>query len=258
MELGSPDEPGAAVQQRSGEVPRILFIRWWGLIAGFVLAIVAGLAIGMYMDDTPAWTRGAIWERVLLLEIHATKLPEILDKILLAIPWLGTNWTLGPLVIGASLYLWRRHNQTRTAVHLVTVLVGSSALNFTLKFFFDRPRPDLWPLRGQFAYASYPSGHAIASVAVLFTIAWLVHRWRGAHWPYYIATMILGVSLYSRLYLGVHWPTDVVAGYLMGTIWLAGTMLAFTDRRGVPAESGSGEAGDPVPKAVRKAQAEQH
>ena len=230
MESSRAEDTDPALSGRFEGRPRI-YIRWWGLVAGFALAIAAGLAIGFYLDDTPAWTYGTAWERVMLLEIHAHKLPQFVDWILLAVPWLGTNWTLGPIVIGTALVIWRRYDRGKTAIHLLTVLVGSSALNFLLKFFFDRPRPTLWEMRGQYAYASYPSGHAIASVAVLFTIAWLIHRWRGSDWPYYVATTILGVSLYSRLYLGVHWPTDVVAGYLMGTLWLAGTMIAFTDRR---------------------------
>lgn len=223
-----------------------LYVRWWWLAAGFLAALAAGWLAGWWMERGPGWTHGVLWERVLLLQLREHPLVGTLDRIVLWVPWLGTNWTLGPLVIGAALILWRRYGRGKLAAHLVTVLVGSSALNFTLKFFFDRPRPDLWEKRGQWQYASYPSGHAIASVAVLLTVAMLLHRSRGWRWPYYVAVLVLGVSLYSRLYLGVHWPTDVAVGYLMGTLWLAGTMIAFTDRRSQPADPALGPGAPPV------------
>src|SRR5215210_7503414 len=105
--------------------------------------------------------------------------------------------------------------------------MGTLTLSAVVKALYDRPRPTLWEQRGQFAWASYPSGHAIASVAVLFTIAIILHRIRGWRWPFGVAAAMLIITSYSRLYLGVHWPSDVIAGLLMGLVWLAATLMAF-------------------------------
>ena len=196
-----------------------------------MLALLIGIGIASWVQSLGGWERGLEWERALLTQVHANELPKALDVLFLVIPWLGTNWTLVPLVLAPAVWLWLRKGRRLLALHLLVVLVGSSTLNFLLKFLYDRPRPDLWERRGQWQFASYPSGHAIASVAVLITVAMLLHRFKGWIWPWFVAVLILGFSLYSRLYLGVHWPTDVISGYAMGTVWLAGTLIAFTERR---------------------------
>jgi undecaprenyl-diphosphatase len=96
-----------------------------------------------------------------------------------------------------------------------------------LKGSFDRVRPDLFPKRGWFGWTSFPSGHAIASISVLFTIAILLHRERGWKWPYLVATIIACGSAYSRVYLAVHWPTDVIGGLIVGAVWLWAGYRAF-------------------------------
>jgi undecaprenyl-diphosphatase len=72
----------------------------------------------------------------------------------------------------------------------------------------------------------------VASIATLFTVAIVLHRERGWRWPFAVASAILLISLYSRLYLGVHWPTDVIAGLVMGVVWLGATLAAFPPHRG--------------------------
>jgi membrane-associated phospholipid phosphatase len=95
----------------------------------------------------------------------------VIDSLFLVLPWLGTNITLIPVVLGVSVWLLVRRKRPDLATHLVIVQLGSFTLNFLLKGIFDRPRPDLFEPRGQYAWAAYPSGHAIASVSVLLTIA---------------------------------------------------------------------------------------
>lgn len=232
--MGSEDSREANAPRESlvAAEPDRLYVRWGWLAAGFAVALLCGIGIAEYLQSNGRnWGEGLGWERALMLQVHSFQLPNAVDWLFLMVPWLGTNWTLFPAVIGPAIWLWRRARRRTLALHLLVVLVGSSLLNFSLKFLYDRPRPDLWERRGQYQYASYPSGHAIASVAVLLTIALLLHRFKGWKWPYFAAATILGFSLYSRLYLGVHWPSDVIAGYIMGTVWLAASMIAFTERR---------------------------
>jgi undecaprenyl-diphosphatase len=76
-------------------------------------------------------------------------------------------------------------------------------------------------------WASYPSGHAILTVALYFTLALMLRRARGWRWPFVVAPLIVLLTCYSRLYLSVHWPTDLIGGVLIGVVWLLGTWYAF-------------------------------
>lgn len=199
---------------------------WSWIVLGYLAAALAGAAYGASVEAAGDWNAGRAWERAVLEAMHAS-LPPLFDVAMLVLPWLGTNITLIPTLLGAALWLDRWRRRRDLAVHLLVVEAGSYSVNPLLKELFDRERPDLWEKRGQFAWSSYPSGHAIASVAVLLTIAWLLWRERGWRWPWAAAAGLLLVSLYSRLYLGVHWPSDVIGGVLVGAVWLGATMAAY-------------------------------
>ena len=153
--------------------------------------------------------------------------PPLIDWVMLALPWFGTNLTLAPIIGAFSLWVWRARGRGDLALQLMITVLGGLILNAVSKDLFDRPRPELWPHRGQYQWASYPSGHAIVGVAVFFMVARLIYRERGWRWPFVVAAILLVVSLYSRVYLGVHWPTDVIGGILMGAAWLASVIIAF-------------------------------
>jgi undecaprenyl-diphosphatase len=213
------------------------------VVGGYLAAVLLGIAVAAYLRRTGDWSAGLPWERRFLLRLHA-QLPAALDQLMLVLPWLGTNITILPLVIGAAAWLVVRRRRADLALHLLVVQIGSWTLNPLLKALYDRPRPHLWEQRGQHAWSAYPSGHAIASISVLFTIAILLYRERGWRWPFWVLVPLVAVSLYSRLYLGVHWPTDVLAGIVLGIIWLATTLRAF------PAAPASRQAPVTIPDTV--------
>jgi undecaprenyl-diphosphatase len=195
-------------------------------LGGYLLALGAGVAYARILIADGEWTKGFPWEHELLQAVHRVQLTGFLDQVMLILPWFGTNITLLPLSLVAAVWLVRR-GQRWLAIHLILLQVGTLTLSAVLKGLYDRPRPTLWEQRGQFAWASYPSGHAIATVAVLFTIAIMLHRVHRWRWPFVVAAAMLAITSYSRLYLGVHWPTDVIAGLVMGVIWLGATLMAF-------------------------------
>ena len=203
------------------------------LAAGYSFAFLAGMAFARWLHSYGDWHDGLRWERDFLRRIDGT-LPRWCDGILLVISWLGTNISLLPVTIITVLWLTLREKRYHEAVYLAVVQVGSNSLNPALKFLYERSRPNIIPKRGWYDWAAYPSGHAIASVAVLVTLAIVLHRAKGWRWPAYLIVPLLIVSLYSRLYLGVHWPTDVIGGVLIGGVWLAFTYFAFREnpRRG--------------------------
>ena len=208
-------------------------IRWQWVVAGFLLALGVGVLYARTLQRSGQWEHGLPWERELLLGIERD-VPPLLDRIFLTVPWLGTNLTIMPLIVLFALWLALKRRRYDLALHMVVVTTGSLILNAYLKDAFDRPRPELWEKRGQFAWAAFPSGHAIVTISVIFTVAILLHKEKGWRWPYAAATFLLLVSFYSRLYLGVHWPTDVIGGSLVGAVWLVTTLIAFAP--GIPSE----------------------
>jgi membrane-associated phospholipid phosphatase len=208
-------------------------VRWGWVVAGAVLSMAVGMLYARTIRSLGDWEQGLHWERSLLLGMER-RLPWLLDQVFLTVPWAGTNLTVMPEIVVFVLWLAVRRKRLDLAAHLLTVAVGSLIFNAVLKDFYDRPRPSLWEKRGQFAWASFPSGHAIVTISVIFTVAVVLHREKGWRWPYAVAVLLLLISFYSRLYLGVHWPTDIIGGALVGAVWFVTTLVAFAP--GIPSE----------------------
>ena len=223
-----PDDPPAATGLLS-----LRRVRWGWVVAGAVLSMGVGVLYARTLRSIGDWGQGLHWERVMLLGMER-RLPWLLDQIFLIVPWAGTNLTVMPVIVLFVLWLAVRRRRLDLAAHLITVTLGSLVFNALLKDVFDRPRPSLWEKRGQFAWASYPSGHAIVTISVIFTVAVVLHREKGWRWPYAAAAVLTLISFYSRLYLGVHWPTDIIGGALVGAVWLVTTLVAFAP--GIPSE----------------------
>lgn len=122
-------------------------------------------------------------------------------------------------VVGYLLLARKRH----VALMVVVAVGGGIALSHLLKWGFDRPRPDLVSHVSQVYTQSFPSGHAMLSAVVYLTLGALLVRTRAEiRVKIYLlslavfATVVVGVS---RIYLGVHWPSDVLAGWAIGAGW---------------------------------------
>ena len=191
---------------------------------------LVGVLFAIILRSTGDWRTGLDWERSLLLRIDRTA-PALIDWVMLGLPWLGTNLTLVPFIAAWAIWVVRTRERIDLAVHLSAVVIGSLLLNAVLKAMYDRPRPQLWEHRGQYQWAAYPSGHAIVGTSVIFTMAYLLYRERGWRWPFVLAIALLLINIYSRMYLGVHWPTDVLGGLVIGLVWLVVTLYAFRTRR---------------------------
>jgi undecaprenyl-diphosphatase len=140
------------------------------------------------------------------------------DRIFLLFSALGYEWGVVPfdIVLVLALALWRRG---REALFAALALGGSALLNIAAKQLFARERPSLWESIAPEDTFSFPSGHAMGSMTlawVCLLLAWRT-RWR---WPVLIAaaafTVIVGLS---RVYLGVHYPSDILAGWTAASIW---------------------------------------
>lgn len=133
---------------------------------------------------------------------------------------------LGAAVVG---FLAMRRQYDAIAL-LVAAVVGGALLSWALKEFFARPRPDLVPHIAQVTSPSFPSGHSLLAVVMYLTLGSLVSRLvEGLRAKIYVLSVgvtfafLVGVS---RVYIGVHYPTDVLAGWTVGLIWALVCWLA--------------------------------
>ncbi|SCW90210.1 undecaprenyl-diphosphatase [Sphingobium faniae] len=126
----------------------------------------------------------------------------------------GTGNRLIVLALALGILFWRR--QRERATWLLLTVAGGLLLNPILKHIFAAPRPDLLPHLDAVSSYSFPSGHAAGSMILLGALAMLAGRWP-AYAAALFATVWIGVS---RIWLGVHWPSDVMAGWIEGLGWL--------------------------------------
>lgn len=147
---------------------------------------------------------------------------------------IGTPVGIGILVLIVSVLLAFR-NRYRWAAYLIVTTTLGGLLNLQLKSYFARARPELAEaLRSAHGY-SFPSGHAMGSAVCFGALAYLalrtIPRWRHrAAAIAFAGTMILAISA-SRIYLGVHWISDVGAGICAGLIWVIAATVAYETMR---------------------------
>ena len=144
---------------------------------------------------------------------------------------LGGFGMLTFLTFAAAGFLWLQGSRRSMWLMLVAI-GGGQALSSLAKAGFDRPRPDLVP-HGMHVYtSSFPSGHAMMAAVTYLTLGALIARVQPTRaLKLYVLTLAVIVTVavgVSRVYLGVHWPTDVLAGWTAGAAWALGCWLAAT------------------------------
>jgi len=155
------------------------------------------------------------------------------------VTWLGSTAIIVPLMLGAAVGFVTRRRDWRSAALLVIAVAGAAGLYEFVKPVVGEPRPPATIWIGHFGGAAFPSGHATQGVAFYGMLALLLSRGRSLRARALIWTSAAVIALAigaSRIYLGAHWLSDVLAGYALGTAWvaliLAANLLITAARRG--------------------------
>jgi undecaprenyl-diphosphatase len=217
-------------------------VRWvFGHVRSFYAAAGLTLSAGLAVALLGLWGLSGLTEEVLegdterfdhavLLWLNGRATPW-LDQAALEVTALGDTLVVMLLTVVSATLLWVVGQ--RAYAWLVMLAVGGAAvINPTLKAIFGRERPRVfeWVVPNGTSSAAYPSGHALMSMVTLVTLAFIVHRLSAARWTSVLAMVVAGVLILliglSRLYLGVHYPSDVLAGYVVGFAWAVFCALA--------------------------------
>ena len=216
---------------------RAEILRW--LTERLTLAAAIWLAAGLAASAFVVWAFAELadevvegesrrFDRAVLLWIHS-HFPGWLDGPMRLVTALGYYWVVVPLLAVTVLVFYRK-GWRLSAILLVVSTSGSILLTTVLKAVFERSRPELFDSGYAASFYSFPSGHATVALGFYGTLTLIMaYRLRGyARW----LVAACGVSLvlligFSRLYLGVHYPTDILAGFLAAPLWLFFVGVAY-------------------------------
>lgn len=186
------------------------------VIAVCLAACLAVIAIKLAREVQERETLGMDKQILLAIHQHATPL---LDWLVVHTTNIGGPLVAATIALCVGLYLAYKREVVRFLI-LGGSMVGSAALAFMIKSLIERPRPQLWEHLVPETGFSFISGHATMSMALAAAIVAILWRtkWR---WPAIIAGVIYaGWVGFSRLYLGVHYPTDILGGWVVASAWV--------------------------------------
>ncbi len=232
---------------------------WAGSLLGALgIFLVAGVIVAAFLT----WVFTELAERVMagrtqafdeaVLRWMSAHHSNALDGIMLEITSLGTGTVVMMVVCVAALFLALTQHKY-SALLLLVATAGGLILDTVLKLQFNRPRPHVFIWGTQAFGSSFPSGHAMSATVAYSTVAYLaarLHRRQWARWlTISVALVVILLIGASRIYLGVHYPSDVLAGIIMGLAWAAFCMATleaiqrFAERRAPEVE----QAEEPAP-----------
>jgi undecaprenyl-diphosphatase len=215
---------------------------WWLLIFGVLIA--GGLWGFAELADEVADGETLEFDRAAMLMLRESSNPDEplgpawLEMAARDVTSLGGTTVLTMLVLAAVGFLLLIRNWG-AAIFVTVSVVGGTLLSTVLKNWFERPRPDLVPHAVEVSSMSFPSGHAMLSMTTFLTLgAVLAEVEKERRTRIYILAWAVFLALLvgtTRVYLGVHWPTDVLAGWCIGSAWalLCGAVALWLRRRGV-------------------------
>jgi membrane-associated phospholipid phosphatase len=215
-----------SIQQFLRHLPRHPWLRLLSLLFGVLLPF---FVFGSLVEEVWENDGGFSWDVPILLAVHRMEQPQ-LDILAIYLTKLGVFWGVFPLALAIAVLLFAKRYWYKLTYWL-TVLSGSIIINRTVKQSLHRVRPHLWESPAPEFDSGFPSGHAMSSmtmVAALILFTWET-RWR---WPVVILGSVFVVLIgWTRLYLGVHYPSDILAGWTVSVAWAVGVNLLIRPQR---------------------------
>ena len=204
-----------------------------GLIIGIVVGLVlAGFLINGFFELFEELTQNELgwFDDAVAMPIQNMRRPWLTDAML-AITWMGDRTAY--IIFGVALFIffYLRYRSLIFPLQIGLVLLVSGGLSRWLKDLIDRPRPEAKHLV-EATTMSFPSGHAMSSIAFFGFLIYLVWRLVSTPWIRWLLSSLLALLIlligFSRVYLGVHYPSDILAGYAAGGACLAIFISIFT------------------------------
>lgn len=200
---------------------------WRRLIVAFV-TVIGPVFLFVALADEVREQDTLTFDEAVLRAVNSVQSP-FLDATTAALTQLGGVVGVLVLAFGGAALLWTRHKRKK-AVILVLGVAGATLLNTMLKTVFQRDRPQLWERIVTENSFSFPSGHAMVSSALalsIIVIFWST-RWRLVA---LVSALLYMVTIaLTRLYLGVHYPTDIVAAWVVSSAWIGSLVIALNYR----------------------------
>lgn len=193
------------------------------LTVGFLASVVLVVLLGLLLDEVFEIQTPSPLDRAITLAVRGLQTP-LRDRVLRRVTDLGDYRFLVPATLLVSGALAARGRRV-SGLLFAGAVVGGFLLESAMKMVLHRDRPDLWPALVTEKTFSFPSGHA--TMTTLFfggaaAVVFHVTRSRTARSAAVgIASVLITAVAFSRVYLGAHWLTDVVAGILIGLFWVA-------------------------------------
>lgn len=151
-----------------------------------------------------------------------------MNEVAMQLTALGSGVVV-PIIAFFFMLILLGNGRKRTAISFAIMIVGAGALIFVLKLFFAIARPDTYePLVKEMTY-SFPSGHAVISFTLYGGMAaWLLasrHKEKWVWFTSFFLVLLAGIIALTRVYLGVHWPSDILAGAFIAAFWVSLCLL---------------------------------
>lgn len=201
-------------------------------ITGLFVAFTMIAALAVWLARTVRAGQLLPFDEPVMRWLHA-QTNDLLTMVLLAITQLGG--VLGVTLMTCGLVLWLLKNKhTYRAWFVVLTVAGAGLLNVCLKLLFARERPDFWQHVVHESSYSFPSGHAMGSSALVFAVLFLLWKTKWRWWSVAIGVVAIVLVGVSRMYLGVHYPSDIVAGWIVSLVWTSlvyGVLYGYTKRK---------------------------